>query len=248
MKKKYDFIASIGEACICSESLRKSLLQIKSLPFDWLLSHDILTNLDIVLNDFKDFLMEDYLEQSGENKPNDDNKRNWSYVYKNTKYQLNFIHDFKYGIEFEENYPKVVQKYQRRIDRFFKSIEDAKSILFVYIERPKTNEEQIADLNLLVDYQKKLEEKFPNKNIDILYFRMDWDRKYKDRIEKQLSEHVTFCQFYYSKYPKEVLKIVGNYFILMKALKDKASLNIPLWRKIINPLIVLKLTMKKYLK
>ncbi len=73
MKKKYDFIVSIGEACICSESLRKSLLQIKSYPFDWILSHDILTNLDIVLNDFNDFLNKDYLQEKCVNKPNDDN-------------------------------------------------------------------------------------------------------------------------------------------------------------------------------
>ncbi|MBR2524918.1 hypothetical protein IKE67_00475, partial [bacterium] len=194
---------------ICSESLRKSLMQIKSFPFDWLLSHDIFTNLEIVLNDFQDFLNKDYLIQTADNKPNDDNKRHWSYVYKNTKYHLNFIHDFKYGVEFEENYKNVLNKYQRRIERFYKSIEDAKSVLFVYIERPKTDV-QIQELDLLVNYQQKLEEKFPDKNIDILYFRMDWDRKYKDRIEKQLSEHVTFCQFYYSKYPFEVPKIVGN--------------------------------------
>lgn len=247
MKEKYDFIVSIGEACICSESLRKSLMQIKSYPFDWLLSHDIFTNLDVVLNDFQDFLNKDYLIKTIENKPNDDNKKNWSYVYKNTKYQLDFIHDFKYGVDFEENYKNVLNKYQRRINRFYKSIEDAKSVLFVYIERPKTDV-QIQELDLLVDYQHKLEEKFPDKNIDILYFRMDWDKKYKNRIEKHLSEHVTFCQFYYSKYPFEVPKIVGNYFTLMKALNDKATLNIPLWRKIVNPLVVLKLIIKKYLK
>lgn len=247
MKKKYDFIVSIGEACICSESLRKSLLQIKSFPFDWLFSHDILTNIDIILNGFQDFLNKDFLEQYSVNKVSDDNSRNWSYIYKNTKYQFKFVHDFKYDVDFEESYPNVVKKYQRRIDRFYKSIEDARSILFVYIERPKTDN-QIQNLDLLVEYQKKLEEKFPDKNIDILYFRMDWDRKYKDRIEKQLSEHITFCQFYYSKYPFEVPKIVGNYFTLMKALKAKATLDIPIWRKIINPLIVLKLTIKKYLK
>lgn len=248
MKKKYDFVVSIGEACVCSESLRKSLLQIKSYPFDWLASNDILTNLDIVINDFKDFLNKDLLEQKNTNKTLDANQRNWRDTYRNTKYNFVFVHDFDYNVSFEESYPNVLKKYQRRIDRFYKSIEEANSVLFVYIERPKTNEEQISDLDLLVEYQKKLEEKFPNKNIDILYFRMDWERKYKDRIEKQLSEHVTFCQFYYSKYPYEVPKIVGNYFVLVRALKAKASLNIPLWRKVINPLIVLNLTIKKYLK
>ncbi len=73
-------------------------------------------------------------------------------------------------------------------------------------------------------------------------------RKYKKRIETRLSDNVIYCQFYYSKYPKEVEKIVGHYFAIIKTLKSKASLNIPIWRKIINPLIVLKLTLKKYLK
>lgn len=247
MKKKYDFIVSIGEACICSESLRKAMMQIKSYPFDWIKSHDIITNIEIILNNFQDFFNKDYLQEKYINKPKDDNERNWSYVYTNTKYNLDLIHDFRYGIEFEENYKNVVEKYQRRIDRFYKSIENSKSVLLVYIERPKT-EEQITDLNLLVEYQQKLAEKFPDKCIDILYFRMDWERKYKNRIEKQLSDHVTYLQFYYSKYPKEVEKIVGHYFTIIRALNVKASLNIPLWRKIINPLIVFKLTLKKYLK
>lgn len=35
-KEKYDLILSIGEACSCTQALRKSNLQIFSYPFDWL--------------------------------------------------------------------------------------------------------------------------------------------------------------------------------------------------------------------
>ena len=94
----------------------------------------------------------------------------------------------------------------------------------------------------ILEFKKYIDDK------DVNYKDAETLKKYKDRIEKQLSENVTFCQFYYSKYPYEVQKIVGNYFIIIKALKSKASLNIPFWRKFINPLIVLKLTIKKYLK
>ena len=56
MKKKYDLVFGIGAACSCSQMLRKTGLQFSSYPFDWLYGTDFSGRVDILTNDFKDFV------------------------------------------------------------------------------------------------------------------------------------------------------------------------------------------------
>lgn len=54
--KKFDLIVSLGEDCACTSYLRRFNLQKYSYPFDWLSNASFQTRIDLVCNDFKDFL------------------------------------------------------------------------------------------------------------------------------------------------------------------------------------------------
>ena len=62
---EYDFIFSIGENCFCADILNKNKLRITSSPFDWLTPNrdysktNMISNLQIINNKFKDFLIKD---------------------------------------------------------------------------------------------------------------------------------------------------------------------------------------------
>ena len=54
--KKYDLIFSIGEACSCTEMLRKCRLQFYSYPFDWLFGSTFLNRIKMLCDDMKTFI------------------------------------------------------------------------------------------------------------------------------------------------------------------------------------------------
>ena len=56
MAEKYDLIFGIGEACSCTQILRKSLLQNCSYPLDWLYGLDFSKRVDILVSEFSDFI------------------------------------------------------------------------------------------------------------------------------------------------------------------------------------------------
>lgn len=60
--KKFDLIVSIGEDCSCTSYLRRCNLQKLSYPFDWLTNAPFENRIDLIINDFNDFLNIDDLE------------------------------------------------------------------------------------------------------------------------------------------------------------------------------------------
>ena len=64
-KEKYDLIVSLGAQCSCSQLLRSLNLQDYSFPFDWLGGGELKTRVNLVINNFKDFLNLEDLELIG---------------------------------------------------------------------------------------------------------------------------------------------------------------------------------------
>lgn len=151
MKKKYDLVFGIGAACSCSQMLRKTGLQFSSYPFDWLYGTDFSGRVDILTNDFKDFVNKEDLTFINATNGDKDNPCD---VYNNVKNGITFNHDFPQGVPLEQSYPAVKAKYDRRIDRLLKRIERSENTLIVYVEIPTSPEN--TTLETLLNCREKL--------------------------------------------------------------------------------------------
>lgn len=118
---------SLGSDCSIAYNLQSLGYRNYSFPFDWIISKNI---LDVLSNDFQDFLNINFLNVTG--------KTSFSHIEENffdmeenlcsmlrvkhTKYiGLEFLHDFK---NIGEDIENVVEKYNRRIERFFNVMRD----------------------------------------------------------------------------------------------------------------------------
>jgi hypothetical protein len=160
-KKVYDFVVGLGYNCSTSRYLRGLGYQNASYPFDWVTGTDLKVKLDLILNDFKDFINKDDLtigEENGELHKNE--------VYVNKKTGMVHPHDFPIGLDLSDSYDSVKSKYDRRVDRLYLDINSHKSVAFIVI---LTADEECS-MDLLSDYSSKLKNKF-KKNIDIIIFK-----------------------------------------------------------------------------
>lgn len=236
-KKVYDLYVSIGAVCSCTSTLRASNLQFFSYPFDWIGGCTVLERTELIVNGFEGWLNKEDLEfytTYGEPYNKD--------VYKNKKLGLNFVHDFPAKCNFDEYYPKVKEKYDRRINRLIKMLEDAESVLFVYIDVPYAKPEEETSDKMLLDSIEVFEKRFPDKKINILYLFNVNGVSYKDRQVIKVSDKVTKIKFDYNKYNKDLpyevemsklLKIFKEYRISDKFLTSKNKSDI-LKKKITN--------------
>ena len=98
---------SLGYFCSVASELEYLGLRNESSPFDWLIS-DFEGVVMSIQNNFEDFLGYDYLVQN----------RQCPAYYLNTKYKMQFFHDFSSYKSLQKQLPLVQKKYQRRINRF----------------------------------------------------------------------------------------------------------------------------------
>lgn len=159
--KRYDFIFSLGQACSCTENLRKANLQVMSYPFDWLYGTTIKERVDLLVAGFKgwfekgDFVFDCHKDGSRFN------------VYRNTRTGLIFNHDFPTEDDFDTGYAKVADKYTRRVARLLGKVEAARRALAVYVEQPYVRDvPSDEDLKAL---KARLDARFGDGKIDILY-------------------------------------------------------------------------------
>lgn len=118
---------SLGYFCSVASELEYLGLRSESSPFDWLIS-DFEGIISAIRNHFKDFLSYEYLAQ---------NKQYPAY-YLNTKYKIQFYHDFSPYRSLKEQLPLVQEKYLRRIERFYVSIcEPTLFIRYISDEQPE---------------------------------------------------------------------------------------------------------------
>lgn len=86
-------------------------LRQESLPFDWLITEDLDSVLWLISNNFEGFLEKDDLYQ--EKTPD---------YYFNKRFSIHFYHDFVSTKSLVEQYDAVIEKYRRRIKRFYEII------------------------------------------------------------------------------------------------------------------------------
>lgn len=166
MKEKfYDLILGLGEACACTDSLRRNNLQFFSYPLDWLYGSNFVDRIKIVESRFERFLEFDDLIYSHPVLSVRD-------AYYNTFNDLTFNHDFPQNVPLKVSFPLIKEKYDRRINRLLNLMDKANSILFVNVENPailRGENLKFGKEEILVPVLNRLKCAFPNSNCELLY-------------------------------------------------------------------------------
>lgn len=203
----------MGEACSCTQALRASHLQFFSYPFDWLFGSDFMGRVDILCNNFENFINKEDLEFSYIE------ERTACNAYRNKANNITFNHDFKQDISFDEMYIKVKEKYDRRIKRLFSQIENSKRILIVFLQIPNNDKE--LDENSLKNIYEKFAQKFPKTEIDILYLYNDNGNHYEKFEPVMIGDNIYKIKFEYNAFNKDFpyavnTKILRRFFRKIK--------------------------------
>lgn len=164
----YDAIIALGERCSTAWALRDLSLQAETMPFDWNGNHDenktgkggLKGRVDLIENHFeKYFELEDL-----ESRPLPPHMAESEHgVVTNRRTGLRYAHDFYKDQPLSENYQTVKEKYDRRVERFYRTMKISDRVMFVFL----TLEEGYED-DYLVQQHRRLKGIFPNVRIDML--------------------------------------------------------------------------------
>lgn len=144
--------------------------------------------VDLIVNDCRDILNREDLIEFEACPTLPDYPKRW---VRNKRTGLQCVHEFCKDKSIDEQYPEVIEKYQRRIKRMYESIENAKKVLFVFFTRKEECERAIAQT-------KKISKKFPQKNINWLFIMHDDSIKDNSKIivnQRKNIETIFYRQF-----------------------------------------------------
>ncbi|MBQ0031408.1 MAG: hypothetical protein KBT68_01260 [bacterium] len=167
LSAKYDFVCSIGCDCGCAWHLIKSRLRLASYPFDWIGTWTIgMTGVaELVDRDFEGFLKMENLRKAANppRGPHDDHEHDY---YRDLVVGVDFVHDFLTDVPLEETYPAVRDKFDRRIDRFYRSLRKSRRTLLVY-----WTWRVYSKLEDILKAAEIFRAKFPEQRVDLLVMR-----------------------------------------------------------------------------
>jgi hypothetical protein len=139
-------IISLGNACAIAYQLKRYNLRNIAYPFDWL---KILKWEDLnkaIENEFDNFFLRDNFKFKYFSDKFPQEERGVTHIYENNG--ILFCHDF--NEDFEVSFKKYVDKYKRRIYRFYELIHSDKEIHFIRDEL-KYYDEIGNDMNKFID-------------------------------------------------------------------------------------------------
>lgn len=159
---QYDFAFSCGYSCGVTQALRAAGLQFASFPFDWTATPSFRRAAETIAGGFARWMDRGDLElvdvrRGGINK----------HIYRNRRTGFGFVHDFSSYKTFDDNYPEVAEKYERRIERLQSCFLSAKKILAIFVEWPifgRVSDEELSDARRI------LSERYPSAEFEVLYF------------------------------------------------------------------------------
>jgi hypothetical protein len=123
-------IVSLGNACSIAYQLKKYNLRKNAYPFDWLkiLKWEDLNR--IIENEFASFYDKENFKFKYFSEKFPQEESGIAYIYENNG--ILFCHDFNEN--FEESYKKYIDKYKRRVYRFYEIIHSDREIHFIRYE------------------------------------------------------------------------------------------------------------------
>lgn len=188
--QKYDVMFSFGYACSTAIFLDNQGLRKFSAPFDWVAT-SFKIRCELFLNEFENFINKEDIYPTSEIKSGFEYRQ----IYRNKANGLLFVHDFNAGKDFEEEYPKVEEKYKRRINRLLNKIKNTPKTLLVYMEYQE-NEDGIASNDEIINFLKQANEKYAPSKIDMLYIRHSEDMADGEFTIEKLNDNVYIAQCY----------------------------------------------------
>ena len=189
--KTYDFMFSLGASCAVSMALRDAGLQFASFPFDWIGSPGLMAEVEMVESGFANWFEREDLKLWDVRHEEGAVQR----VYKNMRTGFGFPHEFTNAFGLDDGYEKTREKYDRRIERFFKTLRASKNALGIYLE--VATRRRLPD-DSLAEVRRRLAAQFPGLQLDLVYF-------YEDpapRVPEVVSERdgVTVVRAHYGKF------------------------------------------------
>lgn len=130
-------VVSLGSTCSVARQLQILDMRHASLPFDWVRTHDFDSVIDLIESGFDKYLTEEnfVFVRDSDKFPLGidvgDMGHSESAIYRHKIYDITFFHDFKSTASFPAQFKDFQEKQQRRIDRFYRLLQEEKSLLFV---------------------------------------------------------------------------------------------------------------------
>lgn len=203
INKKYDIIYSIGTDCACSMYMRRHYLRTTSGPFDWLTHASFKTRMELILNEFKDFINIEDLQPLSKD-PTMFNDESCDY-YENKQNGFYYYHDFPKDIPLLSSYSEVKAKYDRRIKRFLNDITKNDNTLLLWLaHKQKVTDEQAQY------FTEKLREKY-NPNLDFIIIEHDENKINGEIEELKLAPYLTKYKLFTAAFDENNLPLtLGN--------------------------------------
>ena len=126
-KEKFDFVFSLGGNCASAMFLNETKLRMASSPFDWIVANTLKAHIDTLCTRFRDFLLRENVVWHGPGRGDRGND-----VYRDNAQGYLFVHDFPKGMSLDESFPKVRAKYDRRIARLLKRLDEGSKACLVW--------------------------------------------------------------------------------------------------------------------
>ena len=178
---------SLGSDCSIAYQLQKYNLRQVAYPFDWIRTNNLDNIILLLESNFQFFLDKSYLEfnECSNKFPILDDNWNDEYseniILKHKLYNITFPHEIKKD---NQNLDEFIEKYERRILRFNKVIEDSsikKIFLRISNKNNKVQEEKL--FNLL---------KIKATNFEIKFIEINK----KDKFESWKKDEINWIQFF----------------------------------------------------
>ena len=224
-KEKFDLAFGLGPACSCTMSLRRAGLQHLSFPYDWIgpkentpeFDIDVRTRAEQIAAEFHGWLNPaDFMKfdpPDGALAPRD--------CYFNEGLRLLFIHDFPKGSDFETEFPKIKEKYRRRIGRLLELIRSSKRVLLLRVDRPDLRARtSVEDCKAAV---RILSEKFAPAKFELLLLHCEADRPFENLLETDHGDGVRSIVFDYRGVIPDLPSFQPNFSLIERLLTSRFS-------------------------
>lgn len=178
-RDRFDLVFSIGGNCACAMFLNETKLRMASSPFDWLSSAPFEERIDTLCSRFRGFLVR---ENIAWHSPGQGDRA--SDVYMDTVHGYRFVHDFPKNTPLDESFPRVRAKYDRRIARLLKRLDDGARACLVWWSLDMHPSDEACRAGI-----ERVREAFPNSDCKLIVFENDKSFGLGKTAEHPLSEH-----------------------------------------------------------
>ena len=188
--KKYDAIISLGADCLPALTFQTLGLADRYFPLDFICfrqqnEQQLYEIIHLIKNNFNDFFEYNDLCK----KASLDNNQKAEIYNQHTGYQ--FPHEIMASEELKDKYSSIKDKYDRRIKRFYETAENAKSVLFIYMEK---NHVKHPDKDIYLQVWQALKAKFPQTDVNCLFFEHNERLGKLEYKENYLTDNVLLVQ------------------------------------------------------